>query len=137
MEINSEHTGAVVSVDGETAEVKIDLACGESCGGCHLSGICNPRNTCTLKVLLGTSGATVGNRVAISSGSGEPRRAVWLLVCLPLAVFLASVVVASAAGLSDLLSGIIAFAAAAFTYLVIHIVSKRNKPVWRIVKVVS
>jgi len=80
--------GIVVSVDGETAQVRV--ARGSACGGCAQQGACNPLDAAGQEIVIHVDNhldARPGQRVVVGVEEGMVLRgAAWIYV-LPLVTF--------------------------------------------------
>lgn len=104
------HEGVVDSLEGN--EVLVRITSYAACRDCHARGVCNvtEEKEKYLRIKAGTQGYTIGDKVRVILARSLGFRALFLGYILPFLLVLAVLLVASAAGTSELAAGLISLA---------------------------
>lgn len=107
-----------------------------SCAGCSHSSGCNVAGMAgaSPQVWVTTDGAApeVGSAVRVALARGSRRRAVWMLLVLPLAAIVAGAVAGAAAGLSDGGCAVVSLGACAASLAVAGFLAPKD--MWKLVQ---
>ncbi|MDO4320045.1 MAG: SoxR reducing system RseC family protein [Bacteroidales bacterium] len=125
--------------DRHTAIVRLaDPSGRDACAGCAVASVCDVGRTADrIEVDMPVGRASMigaGDRVEISAPASLTRRAVVVLLVLPLAVLVGAVAVAAAAGASEPVAVVIGLAALAAAFGSMYVLRRRIEPRgrWRI-----
>ena len=126
------HTGTIVSVRGNVAQVRFLDTSGSGCSGCGMSSCCGGVTLveATLPAHLAEN-VTVGEKVLVRSHGGAVKR----LIVLPLTVFILALVVAIQFGATEAFAAVLALTATALVYVAVHYLSRRQSLAWTIVEI--
>jgi len=126
------HSGTIVSVRGDVAEVRFHDTAKEGCAGCGLSSFCGGVTLVEASLPVRLAGSVdVGTTVLVRSHGG----AVMRLVVLPLTVFVLVLVVALQFGATEVLAAVLALVAVALVFVAVHYQSRRRGLEWTIVEI--
>lgn len=104
------HEGVVDSLEGN--EVLVRITSYAACRDCHARGVCNvtEEKEKYLRIKAGPQGYTIGDKVRVILARSLGFRALFLGYILPFLLVLAVLLVATAAGASELAAGLISLA---------------------------
>lgn len=136
------HSGTVLSVEGDSAEVLVDIgtsAC--SCSGCAMQSTCgreaDEARGQTMVVVARLCGRSVacGDKVTVGISARGTRKAIIAMLAVPLLAFLLAAVLCIAAGASEGIAALMALGAASVCYIVLYFSErKRNLSHWILIK---
>lgn len=131
----------VAAITGpHTAVLRLsDPAGRDACSACAAASLCSlGRRPDTIVADTADTAPAVGDRVEITAPASLTRRAIALLLVLPLAAFVAAAVIATLAGATDALTVAAALAAAAAVYGLLFALRRRiDSRRWRVIRIIS
>ncbi|MBQ0078190.1 MAG: SoxR reducing system RseC family protein [Bacteroidales bacterium] len=131
------HKGRIVEITPQFTTVEIISE--SACSACHAKSLCSLGESTAKAISLPTSAwdnYSVGDEVEVVLKASMGHKAVWIGYALPLAVLVVVLLAVSAAGGSELASGLAAIAAVCVYYFVIWLLRNtlRNEFVFSIKK---
>lgn len=128
-----QHTGTVLSVYGDEAEVELDLTCTSACSGCRLSTLCKgdgSKSRIRTRVLPSAGTVAAGSRVKLAPASGTARTATVRLLCVPLLAFVGVLIALSWLGMPDYISAAAGVGAMLVCFGGVYIMGRHEPPEW-------
>lgn len=120
------HKGRIVSID--SCVTRVEILQTSACSECHAKSLCGFSEQVSKIVPVPTDGfamRSVGDEVELCMKRSMGMKAVWISYVIPLIVLMATVLVASAAGAAELVTGLSGIAAVALYYVVILLFRNR------------
>lgn len=124
-----EHEGTVLAVDKDY--ISVEILNKSACAACHAKGVCGASDQAIKVVEVAQDITTlsedyqVGERVNVVMSPAMGTQAIWLAYVVPLLVLMASILVFSLCGASELLMGLCSLGIVALYYLGVYLF--RNK----------
>jgi len=112
------HKGRILDVNPSFTTVEIISE--SACSACHAKGLCSLSEQKTKEIRVPTRGwdsFSPGDEVTIGMKATMGHKAVWLAYAIPLAALVAVLMLHTAAGLSELISGLAGLSSIAVYYL--------------------
>lgn len=125
------HTGRVESITPDT--ITVGIVSESACSSCHAASLCGMSELKKKSVCVPATLAddySVGEEVEVVLKASMGHKAVWIGYCIPLVVLLAGLLGAFAAGLSELVSGLVGLVAVAAYYFVIWLMRDKLRNVY-------
>ena len=115
------HSGRITAITPE--KITVEIISESACSACHASGLCglSESKKKEVEVPFTFGDWSVGKEVEVNLKKTMGLKAVWLGYVIPLAVLLAVLLGASAAGVAELACGLVAIASVAVYYLIIYL----------------
>lgn len=124
-----EHQGEILSIDGEEIVVRMSAGADE-CAGCAVAAFCSRPAEVTVPAF---DGAEPGRRVLLRADKPLHGRAMWLLIAVPLALLIATLLECSLCGLPQWACGLAPLLTLAIWYAIVGLTAGR-KAKFKIVK---
>ena len=125
------HTGRVESITPES--ITVGIISESACSSCHAAALCGMSEFTKKSVCVPASlydDYSVGEEVEVVLKASMGHKAVWIGYCIPLVVLLAGLLGALAAGLPELVSGLVGIAAVAVYYFAIWLLRDKLRNVY-------
>ena len=124
-----EHEGRVIAVDKDY--ISVEIVNKSACASCHAKGVCGASDEAVKVVEVAQSFATladdyqVGETVNVVMSSAMGPQAIWIAYVVPLIVLMASILVFSLCGASELWMGLGSLGVVALYYLGVYLMRNR------------
>ena len=124
-----EHEGRVIAVDKDY--ISVEIVNKSACASCHAKGVCGASDEAVKVVEVAQSFATladeyqVGETVNVVMSSAMGTQAIWIAYVVPLIVLMASILVFSLCGASELWMGLGSLGVVALYYLGVYLMRNR------------
>ena len=124
-----EHEGKVISVDKDY--ISVEIVNKSACAACHAKGVCGASDEAVKVVEVAqdittlTEDYQVGETVNVVMSSAMGTQAIWLAYVVPLIVLMASILVFSLCGASELAMGLGSLGIVALYYLGVYLFRNR------------
>ena len=124
-----EHEGRVIAVDKDY--ISVEIVNKSACASCHAKGVCGASDEAVKVVEVAQSFATladdyqVGETVNVIMSSAMGTQAIWIAYVIPLIVLMASILVFSLCGASELWMGLGSLGVVALYYLGVYLMRNR------------
>ena len=124
-----EHEGRVIAVDKDY--ISVEIVNKSACASCHAKSVCGASDEAVKVVEVAQSFATladdyqVGETVNVVMSSAMGTQAIWIAYVVPLIVLMASILVFSLCGASELWMGLGSLGVVALYYLGVYLMRNR------------
>ena len=115
------HKGRITAIDSEKTAVEIISE--SACASCHAASLCGMSEAKTKIIEVRTNPYVVyavGEEVNVSLKATMGHKAVWMGYGVPLVVLIAGILIPTALGVSELVSGLIGLGSVALYYAVLR-----------------
>ncbi len=120
------HSGRITEIT--PSEITVEIISESACSSCHAASMCGmaeiKRKQVTVSAVLGYE---VGEEVWVNLKRTMGFKAVWIAYVLPLVLLVADIMVCSAAGVNEILSGLSALLCVGIYYLIIYLLRGKLK----------
>lgn len=120
------HRGKIIEITPEVTRVEIISE--SACSACHAKGLCGASESKVKVIEVATRGWdnwSVGDEVNVCLKSSMGHKAVWVAYVIPLVVLMTVLLGLDAAGMSEIMSGLLAIAATGVYYFIIWLLRDR------------
>lgn len=120
------HEGVVVEVQRDC--LIVEMTARSACSSCHAKGVCSVGDEAMKTIAVPAPPFQLfvpGDKVEVMLNRSMGLKAVWISYVIPLAVLMILILSLSAAGLKELIVGLVSILAVALYYLAIYLLRER------------